>query len=498
MATPPSATDALLGGAGGVRLERMRFVAHVQVSLLTLSNALQFIGFANVVRDAQVFFDASAEQISALTGIYFVVFLVVSPFAAVLTQRRGLKASVALASALNFAAALVKLATAHWRPSLAAAFVGQGLSAVANCWSLSLPPVLAATWFGPDGRATATTLCTAADNFGLALGMALPPLILARVPRAAGSGADALRPAFVALTALQAAVSAVPCALLLVVPALPAHPPSLAAAAKRAVAASAAAADNNNDNNNSNGNNGGGSGSVADAVRALVRDVGRLARSPSLALLAAGAGAGVGGAWAVAPLLAQLLGPFGVSATDCGWMGFANITAGAVFAAVASAAVGGRPRALPRALVAVLAAAAALLAAVTVAAWRDTAAPLPALFGLYVVLGLAQGCAAPIGFEALAEAAFPLDEAVSGMLLMELGNVVGGALMLALPAAVLGNSPTQGDALTALGVLCVVAALGAVAAAVARPRCRRADFEEGCADAASAAADGSGAVVGAA
>lgn len=55
--------------------------------------------------------------------------------------------------------------------SFLAAFVGQTVCSVAQCFTLGVPPSLAAAWFGPQERARATSIGVLSNQLGGAVGL---------------------------------------------------------------------------------------------------------------------------------------------------------------------------------------------------------------------------------------------------------------------------------------------------------------------------------------
>ena len=57
-------------------------------------------------------------------------------------------------------------------------FVGQTISACAQCFILELPPKIASIWFPSSEISTATSLGVFGNQLGVALGFLIPPLII--------------------------------------------------------------------------------------------------------------------------------------------------------------------------------------------------------------------------------------------------------------------------------------------------------------------------------
>ncbi len=73
-------------------------------------------------------------------------------------------------AALNALGAVLRWQGAVSR-SFLTAFVGQTICSVAQCFTLGVPPMLAAAWFGPHERARATSIGVLSNQLGGALGL---------------------------------------------------------------------------------------------------------------------------------------------------------------------------------------------------------------------------------------------------------------------------------------------------------------------------------------
>jgi len=105
-----------------------------------------------------------------------------------LIDNTGLKNVALIGSGLNAAGSLIKCfgisQSAWWL-----VFIGQTVSACAQCFILELPPKIAAIWFPASEIATATSLGVFGNQLGVALGFLIPPKII-KGPRTAFIGSN--------------------------------------------------------------------------------------------------------------------------------------------------------------------------------------------------------------------------------------------------------------------------------------------------------------------
>ena len=87
-----------------------------------------------------------------------------------LFEARGLRVGLLVGAALNALGAVLRWQGAVSR-SFVAAFVGQTICSIAQCFTLGVPPILAAAWFGPQERARATSIGVLSNQLGGALGL---------------------------------------------------------------------------------------------------------------------------------------------------------------------------------------------------------------------------------------------------------------------------------------------------------------------------------------
>jgi MFS family permease len=432
--------DSVLGLAAP--LDSRRFVALAQFCTANMLVALQWMTYASIVHEVKDFFAVTAFQVDLLAISYELVYVALLPATLYVFERFSFKLNMAVATHMCLLGSVIKMASVLWYPSFALLMAAQLLFAVACAIILTAPPVLTALWFGAAERTLATAAGAMSNNFGIAVGMMLPPLLV--TPKNHG------RDAFAVLFAIQLGIALVSSLVhIFAVPAAPARPPTAVAQL--------------------HGTHGPRSWkNVANSTLDVLSN-------GAFVLLLCGMSLLLAVVWTVSGVLPQLLRPYSVSERLVGLMGFVGIVAGMLIA-LGVAYLVDRSKNYKFSMVAsgALAAAAAVGVAIAMGTLGD-AALLPAVFALIVLFNVAQCCAIPIAFEFAVELTFPVDEAISATLLMWGGNVLGAALYFAMPA-LLGDNPSTGAALTTVAIFAAAAVGGALLFGATRSELRRTKF----------------------
>jgi MFS family permease len=456
------------GGDGAHRLYAMRYGALAQFCLLSGSNALQWITYATIYDEARRFFGMTSAEVNALSVIFMVVFVLGAPFGSQVFTHFGLKRGVRIGGCLNCLGAALKLLAVLAAPSFALLFTAQLILACAQVFILAAPPLVASVWFGDSERTLATTAGAIANNFGVAVGMLLPPLIV----NAEHNG----RGAFAFLFGLQLALTVVDVAVgAAVIPALPDTPPSASAEMRllRGAARAPAAADEGQ-TLVGEGQRGGAVAVCLASLWAQIASAKEAFRAPSFPSLVALLGIAVGTMWAISTLSVQLFTPFGIDEGVVGWMGFTNIVVGIVTSCGAGYAIDRVRR--YRAPVAAFTAMSVVMLGLIAACLFGVERPGGAVFALYAALGAAQSSLIPVVFEFAVELTFPVDEATSGNMLMMAANF-SGIVLTQMGALILGPAPSKAAAAGTLLAFAVVAVVPLVLALLLEENLLRLRFE---------------------
>lgn len=146
-------------------------------AVYSLSSAFQWIQFAIIPSIFQTYYGVTAGAITWTSTIYMASFIPLVFPATWLIDNTGMKNVALLGSGINAIGTLVKCFAIHpdyfWL-----AFIGQTISACAQCLILELPPKIAAIWFPTSEIATATSIGVFGNQLGVALGFLIPPMII--------------------------------------------------------------------------------------------------------------------------------------------------------------------------------------------------------------------------------------------------------------------------------------------------------------------------------
>jgi FLVCR family MFS transporter 7 len=193
--------------------------AHVFVAVV---NGFQFANFLATPARTHEAFGVSAEQVNILVLATALTWVPAVPACIMLQHRKGAWRSLEVAAMANLAAAACKLIALLWVPGMAlltAAHIFHGASQV---FFMTLPPIIASTWFPIPKRSMCTAIATLAEPVGEGFGYLLMPLL-------ADVAATTATKSFTYVCAPQLVLAAVALMLLFIVPLKPLQPPSVTA-----------------------------------------------------------------------------------------------------------------------------------------------------------------------------------------------------------------------------------------------------------------------------
>jgi FLVCR family feline leukemia virus subgroup C receptor-related protein len=112
----------------------------------------------------------SESQMDALSGIYFYIYVPFSFLSLQLLKRKGLRFGLLVASTLNVVGAFIR-----WYAILArtyrTVYIGTIFCALAQTFTLSMPPMLSGHWFSDHERGIATAIGVLSNSVGTAVGL---------------------------------------------------------------------------------------------------------------------------------------------------------------------------------------------------------------------------------------------------------------------------------------------------------------------------------------
>lgn len=406
--------------------------------LFNLSNNLQWITFSTVVDDTKKYFNCDSFEVNSLAWIYSLVYVVLAIPSSGLYDKFGLRNGMILGSVLNALGSILKLVAVYVFPNFGMLFVAQLFNAVAQCFTLGLPPMVAASWFGTDERSLATSLAAVANILGVAVGFPVPPMMVT-----GGDNAN-LKDQFGGLFGFEAALCTVTAVgIICVVADCPPNAPSITSRRR------------------------------TDPVP-LIPSLMDLLRNKSFLLLAVTMGFSNGMYGGLSTVMAQINQPFGISNNQTGWIGcvgsFASVTGSVVIGLIID-----RVRRYKLPLLVLSLSITVCLTAVLVA-FAISSAPLLNAYVWFTLLQIIEACVCAVVFEYSVELTYPIPEAFSGTALMVLPNLFNFVIVLS-SSALLGNNPTQGQALSSLAICVFVAFLSGFACLFLREDLKRVELE---------------------
>ncbi|XP_044023637.1 feline leukemia virus subgroup C receptor-related protein 2 isoform X4 [Siniperca chuatsi] len=168
------------GSAATTRLYKKRWVIVLLFSLYSLSNAYQWIQYGIISNIMMKFYSVEAFAVDWLSMIYMLTYI---PFIFPVTwllDKKGLRVTALLATALNCAGTWIKVASA--KPNLfGVTMLGQFASSLAQVFILGMPSRLASVWFGADEVSTACSIGVFGNQMGIAIGFLIPPILVPNV-----------------------------------------------------------------------------------------------------------------------------------------------------------------------------------------------------------------------------------------------------------------------------------------------------------------------------
>ncbi|KJE89591.1 hypothetical protein CAOG_01031 [Capsaspora owczarzaki ATCC 30864] len=169
------------GGAAdddGTQLYTRRWAVLALFALLSFSNAVMWITFSPISSIVGEWYDKSDFLVNCLSMVYMAVYIpLVFASGWIFDRPGGLRSGTIWGALLNAAGAWIRYG-GKAASGFAILMAGQAVASVAQTFILGVPALLAATWFGPKERSTATGLGVLANQVGIAFGMVLSPQVV--------------------------------------------------------------------------------------------------------------------------------------------------------------------------------------------------------------------------------------------------------------------------------------------------------------------------------
>ena len=358
-------------------------------------NQLLWITYAPVTSDAAKYYGVSTLSIGLLSMSFMIVFILVSIPASWVIDRYGIRIAVGIGAVLTGVFGLLRgLAGSNYSLALSA----QIMIAVGQPFILNAITSIAARWFPPDERATASGLGSLSIYLGILLGMLITPLL-------------ALRFGMSRMLLIYGIISLIPALTFFIfVKERPADAPK----------------------------------STEPEVRSLMFDgLRETFKSKNFLLLLAIFFVGLGAFNAVTTWIEDLLKPRGFTITQAGVTGGMMIIGGIIGAVIMPTLSDKKHKRVPFIFASILGA--------TLGLAGVTYAPsYPILLASAFVLGFFLLSAGPIGFQFGAEITRPVPEGTSNGLLLLMGQISGILFIFGMEML---KSPETGSMTASLNVL---------------------------------------------
>ncbi|KAL3998305.1 Major Facilitator Superfamily protein [Acanthocheilonema viteae] len=160
-----------------IHLYKRRYYILLLFSILSASNAMQWIEYSVIAHIIVEFYSVSYVAVNWTSMIYMLTYIIFVLPASWVLDKYGLRISLILGSAGNCIGAWIKMFSA--RPdAFWITFLGQTIVGFSQMFILGVPSRLAAVWFGPEQVSTACSIGVFGNQLGIAIGFVLPPVLV--------------------------------------------------------------------------------------------------------------------------------------------------------------------------------------------------------------------------------------------------------------------------------------------------------------------------------
>lgn len=403
-----------------------------------MSNQIQYTTFTTIVRQVQSFYGVNATEVNMLAAIFPIVYVILVFPGCKLYDSMGIRGGMILGTTVNFVGALIKAVTALWYPHYWLLCIGQMSCAVGQVLFLSLPPLIASTWFPDSERTLATAIGTLAGYVGMATGMFYAP----RIVTPDNSGSEAFSILFGTQFFLTLGVWLT---TLVFVEGAPPMSPSLTA--------------------------------VQHGGMEVLPSLKRIVANKHLMILTTAFGCVLGLFTALATVMAEFLEPMGVSEAQTGVIAFVGILLGSANCGVVGPIVD-KTRKYKKPLVLIFSLLVVMCALIMVLMKTVSAARfLPVAYVMVIIIEIILLPAVPVTMELAVEMAYPDPPSIASSAViasLSLWSVVATIIF----SAMLGNHPSVDNSFMLIGITGGGVGLSLLALAFVKEKLHRADAEQ--------------------
>ena len=151
------------------QLYPQRWLVLASFSLLSLTSSWMWITWSPTSAAVTRLWNVTEGDVDALAGVYMYVFVPGSFISLwLVVHRLYLRRGLLVGALLNALGALVRFVGMH---DYRQVYLGTLLCAMAQTFTLAIPPLISGSWFGSNERGTATALGVLANQFGTAIGL---------------------------------------------------------------------------------------------------------------------------------------------------------------------------------------------------------------------------------------------------------------------------------------------------------------------------------------
>ena len=159
----------------GIKTYKYRWVVLTVFVLITMVIEIQWLTFAPIAREAQVFYGTSPLMIDLLSIIFMGVFVIVCIPASYIIDTYGIRIGIGFGALLTGIFGLLK---GFYADSYTMVLVSQIGLAIAQPFIINAATKVAAQWFPLEERATAVGIGTLAQFLGIIIVMILTPILI--------------------------------------------------------------------------------------------------------------------------------------------------------------------------------------------------------------------------------------------------------------------------------------------------------------------------------
>ncbi|PSN51560.1 Feline leukemia virus subgroup C receptor-related protein 2 [Blattella germanica] len=160
-----------------VKLYVRRYFILFIFACFALMNSFQWVQYSILANIVEAYYGVGSVAVDWTSMIFLVSYIILIIPAAHFLDKKGLRWTIVLGTLLNAAGACVKIASVR-QDLFWVTFIGQTLAAMASVFMISIPPCLAAAWFGENEVSTACSIGLFGNEMGIALGFYVPTLLV--------------------------------------------------------------------------------------------------------------------------------------------------------------------------------------------------------------------------------------------------------------------------------------------------------------------------------